>query len=85
MTAEDIRALLENALQLDELIVKAEGSHANIIAVGEIFADLSRVKKQQLVYAPLKAIIADGSLHAVTIKTYTPQEWQREKKLALLS
>lgn len=85
MTAEDIRALLEDALQLDELIVKAEGSHANIIAVSDIFTDLSRVKKQQLVYAPLKAIIADGSLHAVTIKTYTPKEWQREKKLALLS
>ncbi|RUO62458.1 BolA family protein [Pseudidiomarina insulisalsae] len=85
MTSEDIKQLLNDALQLDEVVVKVDGSHANITAVGELFADLSRVKKQQTVYAPLKELIASGELHAVSIKTYTPSEWQREKKLAMLS
>jgi acid stress-induced BolA-like protein IbaG/YrbA len=31
------------------------------------------------VYAPLKERIADGSMHAVTIKTFTPAQWQRER------
>lgn len=85
ITTEQIRTLLQDALLLDELIIQVDGSHCNITAVGAQFADLSRVKKQQLVYAPLKAIIASGELHAVSIKTYTPTEWQRQKKLAMLS
>ncbi|MBY6063907.1 BolA family transcriptional regulator [Pseudidiomarina sediminum] len=85
MTTDDIQQLLNEALELDELIVKIDGSHANITAVGALFEDLSRVKKQQVIYAPLKALIASGELHAVSIKTYTPTEWQREKKLAMLS
>ncbi|WP_258807437.1 BolA family protein [Pseudidiomarina sp. CB1] len=85
MTTDDIQQRLQDALELDDLLVKVEGSHANITAVSEIFADMSRVKKQQTVYAPLKKLIASGELHAVSIKTYTPTEWQREKKLAMLS
>lgn len=85
MTSDDIQQRLRDALELDEVIVKVDGSHANITAVGELFADMSRVKKQQTVYAPLKEMIASGELHAVSIKTYTPTEWQREKKLAMLS
>lgn len=85
MDAKQIEALLQAALELDDLIVKTDGSHANITVVGEVFADLSRVKQQQLVYRPLNALIASGELHAVSIKAYTPQQWQREKKLQMLS
>lgn len=85
MTTDDIQKRLHDALELDDLMVKLDGSHASITAVSEIFSDMSRVKKQQTVYAPLKDFIASGELHAVSIKTYTPTEWQREKKLAMLS
>ncbi|MDT7525912.1 BolA/IbaG family iron-sulfur metabolism protein [Idiomarina sp. FenBw--71] len=85
ITTESIQTLITDALSVDEVLVKLDGGHANITVVGELFAELSRVKKQQVVYAPLKAIIASGELHAVSIKTYTPTEWQREKKLAMLS
>lgn len=85
MTSESIQQRLLDALDVSEVLVKLDGSHANITVVGEMFANLSRVKKQQVVYAPLKDLIASGELHAVSIRTYTPTEWQREKKLAMLS
>ena len=53
----------------------------SVIAVGEMFGELSRVKKQQAVYAPLMEYIADNRIHAVSIKTYTPAEWARDRKL----
>jgi acid stress-induced BolA-like protein IbaG/YrbA len=59
--------------------VQSEGTHYKIIAVSDSFGDMSRVKRQQSVYAPLKDKIADGSLHAVTIKTFTQKDWQRER------
>lgn len=85
ISTEQIRTLLESALNPHELVIKVDGSHATITVVSEVFAALSRVKKQQVVYAPLRELIASGELHAVSIKTYTPTEWQRQKKLANLS
>lgn len=85
ISTEQIRTLLDSALNPDDLLIKVDGSHATITVVSAAFEELSRVKKQQVVYAPLKELIASGELHAVSIKTYTPTEWQRQKKLANLS
>ncbi|MGB3725585.1 MAG: BolA/IbaG family iron-sulfur metabolism protein [Glaciecola sp.] len=59
--------------------MKSEGTHYQVIAIDDTFEDMSRVKKQQLVYAPLSELIADGTIHAVSIKTFTTTQWQREK------
>ncbi|AJJ63171.1 BolA family iron metabolism protein IbaG [Yersinia aldovae] len=81
MDTNEIKDVLMNALALQEVHVTGEGSHFQVIAVGELFADMSRVKKQQAVYAPLMEYIADNRIHALSIKAYTPQEWQRDRKL----
>jgi len=74
-----IEQLLKDQLGLTEVKVKSEGNHFQIIAVGDCFEGLSRVKQQQKVYAPLKEMIADNTIHAVSIKAFTPEKWQREK------
>ena len=76
MDVNQIAELLRNELEGCEVDVAGEGSHYNVTVIGDIFADLRPVKKQQLVYAVLQDLIADGRMHAVNIKTYTPQEWQ---------
>lgn len=81
METNEIQAVLEQALTLDEVYVTGDGSHFQVIAVGEMFTELSRVKKQQAVYAPLMQYIADNRIHAVSIKAYTPTEWARDRKL----
>ena len=54
-------------------------------AVGALFDGMSRVKKQQTVYAPLMEHIASNAIHALSIKAFTPDEWKREKKFILPS
>lgn len=76
MDAATVKALLQAQLQECEFHVQGEGSHYDIEAVGEVFDGLRSVKKQQLVYAALTERIADGSIHAVNIRTYTPAQWQ---------
>lgn len=76
MDAATVRALVQAQLPDCECHVQGEGANYDIEVVGEVFADLRPVKKQQLVYAALNENIADGSIHAVNIRTYTPQEWQ---------
>jgi len=81
METSEIKDVLMNALALDEAVVTGEGNHFQVIVVGEQFANMSRVKKQQTVYAPLMEYIADNRIHALSIKAYTPEEWKRDRKL----
>jgi acid stress-induced BolA-like protein IbaG/YrbA len=78
MDAASVKALLQNHMQECEFHVQGEGSHYDIAAIGEVFEGLRPVKKQQLVYGALKDHIADGSIHAVNIRTFTPAEWQEQ-------
>lgn len=80
-----IEELLKVELGLDEVHVKSEGTHYQVIAVSEQFADMSRVKQQQFIYAPLNDKISDGTIHALSIKAFTPEQWRREKMLNMPS
>lgn len=83
MEVSDIEKLINDAVELDELHVKFDGSQCVVIAVADFLGDLSRVKRQQAIYAPLKEAIKAGTIHAVTIKTFTTAVWQREKMFNL--
>ena len=76
MDAASIQTLLNTHLQNCEVTVQGEGSNYNILVIGALFEGLRPVAKQQLVYAALSEQIADGSIHAVNIRTYTPDEWR---------
>lgn len=83
MENSDIEKLINDAVELDELHVKFDGSQCKIIAIADFLGELSRVKKQQTIYSPLADVIKEGAIHAVTIKTFTTKEWQREKMFNL--
>lgn len=85
MEAVEIEAILKEALPLDEVHVTYDGSHGSVIAVSDEFETMSRVKKQQYVMSPLKQLINDGVIHAISIKTYTKTQWRREKLLNMPS
>jgi len=74
MQAEQIKALLEAQLSDCEITVTAEGSHCEVIAVGDVFKGLRPLKRQQLVYAALAEHIASGDIHAVNMKLYDREQ-----------
>lgn len=51
-----------------------DGNRAQITVISAGFEGMSRVRKQQAVYACIDAFIADGSLHAVSIRALTPDQ-----------
>jgi acid stress-induced BolA-like protein IbaG/YrbA len=77
MNAQDVKNLLEKQLLDCEIRVEVDGSHVNIIAVGNIFEGKRTVQRQQVVYAALQEQIASGVIHAVNMKTFTNEEWQQ--------
>jgi acid stress-induced BolA-like protein IbaG/YrbA len=76
MDAATVKRMLEEHLADCEFRVQGEGSNYDITAIGEAFDGLRPVQQQQLVYGALSDSIADGSVHAVNIRTYTPAQWQ---------
>ena len=78
MTTDEIKKLIEAGVENSNAIVTgAEGKYEAIV-VSDSFKDLSMVKEHQLVYAAVKAQIASGELHALSIKAFTTEEWEKQ-------
>lgn len=81
MQSEQVKALIETSIPDSQAQVGVQGDHITLVVISPAFAGLSIVKKQQLVYATLSSLFADGSLHAVDyMKTFTPEEWQQQQQ-----
>ncbi|MEI6067713.1 MAG: Grx4 family monothiol glutaredoxin [Methylococcaceae bacterium] len=76
LSIRDIEQLVQQGMPDAKVLVDGEGCDLLINVVSEQFIDLALVKKQQLVMATLKEPLASGKLHAVSVKAYTPDEWQ---------
>ena len=77
MNSDKVKDLLQEKLLGCQIEVEINGSHYNVTVVGEIFEGKRPVQRQQLVYSALQEQIATGDIHAVNMRTYTPQEWQQ--------
>jgi len=75
MQAIEVEKIIRDQLENVEVKVETDGSHYQVTAIGEVFAGMGAVKKQQLIYGCLNQHIMDGTIHAVIIKTFTPEEW----------
>jgi acid stress-induced BolA-like protein IbaG/YrbA len=70
---EEILSSLAQEFPDSQLDVLLEGNRVLITVVSERFRGLNRVRQQQLVYAALNEYLADGRLHAVTIRAQIPE------------
>lgn len=52
------------------------GDHYQVVVVSALFDGKSLVQRHQLVYRALQQEMASEAIHALTMKTYTPQDWQ---------
>lgn len=58
--------------------VRGDGHHYELTIVAEPFLGQSKLARQRWVYAVLKEEITMGSLHALSMQTWTPEEWEKQ-------
>lgn len=75
MTNEELHTLLTEIMPDSQIITDGDGYHFIATIISELFAGLSKVKRQQLVYQGVSSYITSGEIHALTLSTYTPEEW----------
>jgi acid stress-induced BolA-like protein IbaG/YrbA len=75
MQSTEVKTLIETSLSDTRVEVEGEGCNFQLNLISDSLAALSPVKRQQQVYALLNPYIADGRIHAVTMKFYTQEAW----------
>lgn len=79
MTPEEVKQLVETGIPGSQAFVTGDGYKFEATVVSSAFEDLTTIKRHQYVYRTINEQITSGILHAVTIKTYTPEEWAAQK------
>ena len=80
MQAEEIKAMIEAGIPNSEAYVDGDGSHFAARVISDAFAGLTMLKQHQLVYGALGNSM-EGAIHALSIQTYTPEEWAKVREL----
>jgi stress-induced morphogen len=73
---DEIRDRIEEALPGARVRVRdmtGGGDHYEVEVIYDAFAGLPPIQRHRLVYAPLKDVLG-GELHALALKTRTPDE-----------
>lgn len=83
MNAEEVKALVEAGFEGADVAVEGEGDRFLIRVISGAFEGLMPVKRQQRVYACIDARIKDNSIHAVSIKPFTPAEWDKAQRMGI--
>ncbi len=52
------------------------GDHYQVTVVSSQFAGRGLVQQHQLVYGALREAMSTEAIHALAVKTYTPEAWQ---------
>lgn len=77
-----IQDLIQKALpdaKIEVIDLVGDGDHLQATVISESFAGKGLLAQHQMVYAPLRETLKD-QLHALALKTYSPEQWAKLKK-----
>ncbi len=57
-------------------VITPDGEHYEVTVVSSQFEGKGLVQQHQLVYRAIQQEMLSGAIHAMAVKTYTPQAWQ---------
>jgi acid stress-induced BolA-like protein IbaG/YrbA len=76
MLPEEIQQLIETNLLNSKAIISGEdGQHFTAEIISDEFLNCKTIERQRLVYKIVGDYITNGSIHALSLKTYTKDEW----------
>ncbi len=80
MQCEDIERLIESGLSGSEVTVTGDGTHFEATVISPLFEGKSMLEQHRMVYATLGDRM-QSDIHALSIRAYTPQQWERARRL----
>lgn len=78
MHTQEIKHLIEEQLPGAQATVRGDdGVHFEAVVISEAFIGKSPVQQHRLVYAALGDRLKREDIHALALKTYTPDAWRK--------
>lgn len=71
-----LQEIIQNSIHPNHIEIDGDGYHYQILVVSDSFQGLNRLNRQKLIYKALKEHVASGELHALTLKSFTQDEWK---------
>ena len=78
VTPADIQDYIAQGLLCEHLAVDGDGAHFEALIVSSVFEGKSRIQRQQAVYQALSGRMESGEIHALSMRTLTPEEWRQQ-------
>ena len=79
MENDKVKELIEQGLTGCEVRVTGDGRHFEAVVISEQFTGQSLLQRQRMVMATVKTQIESDELHALSIKTFTPDQWAEQQ------
>ena len=76
MNPEELKKLIEAAFANGHVEVTGDGRHFSATVVSDAFTGKNMIAQHRMVYAALGDRFDTEAVHALSLKTYTPEQWQ---------
>lgn len=83
MREQDIKQLLELNIPNAMVTITGDGTHFEAVIVSQVFAGKTPVQQHQIVYGALGGKMGTD-IHALSLQTYTPEQWDKKKDLRVI-
>lgn len=80
ISPEEIKTTLEQALPGSTVEIQdltGGGDHFQVFVISPLFAGKGLLDQHQMVYGALREALGSERIHALALKTFTPEQWER--------
>lgn len=76
MNPEELKTIIEATFADGHVEVTGDGRHFSAVVVSQVFSGKNMIAQHRLVYAALGDRFDTEAVHALSLKTYTPDQWR---------
>jgi acid stress-induced BolA-like protein IbaG/YrbA len=84
MQIDEIKKMIEAGMPDSQVSVTGDGSHFEAVVISDVFEGKGMLQQHRMVYETLGDNIENTAIHALSMKTFTPAQWEAAQKRRVL-
>lgn len=80
MEPQQVKQIIEQGMNVTHVEVEGDGQHFQAVIVSPEFEGKLLIAQQRLVNSVLESHFNSGELHALAMRTLTPEQWAEEQQ-----
>ncbi len=77
VTPDNVKAYIQQGLECEYINVDGDGRHFEAVIVSPAFEGKGMLQQHRLVYSAIGDKMED--IHALSMKTFTPEQWSKQQ------